>query len=267
MKKTLGLLYCLAACAAIARTPEEMKEDVNVITNRILAYVHGNIKLEAMRNFAKLHKLTKEELTQEILLAIDAMKGNPQMASRRRFGIDTLGEVGTTNAVPFLEALLRDRGEAPASPAHALLKCSGFSADGLNRIAAIMKVERKDDYWFKFSIYGQLSLEFHYGTPSPEIQKNIFDFLMEATTFETAVGAKHLDELLCREYPSFRESLPRLRMAQRLAASEQADGVKDGSYAMLARQLTEIPGIEKREKVEFVPKKLERKKEKLDPWY
>ena len=97
MKKTLGLLCCLAACAAIARTPEEMKEDVNVITNRILAYVHGNIKLEAMRNFAKLHKLTKEELTQEILLAIDAMKGNPQMASRRRFGIDTLGEVGTTS--------------------------------------------------------------------------------------------------------------------------------------------------------------------------
>ena len=62
MKKTLGLLCCLAACAAVARTPEEMKEDVNVITNRILAYVHGNTKLEAMRNFAKFHKLTKEEL-------------------------------------------------------------------------------------------------------------------------------------------------------------------------------------------------------------
>ena len=33
---------------------------------------------------------------------------------------------------------------------------------------------------------------------------------------QTAAGAGHLDGLLCREYPDFRESLPRLRMARRL---------------------------------------------------
>ncbi|MBQ7189836.1 MAG: hypothetical protein IJR99_10515 [Kiritimatiellae bacterium] len=267
MKKKLALFCCLAACAAFARTPEEMKEDVNVITNRILAYVHGNMKTNAMRNFAKLHKLTKEELTQEILLSIDAMKGNPQLVSRRRFGIDILGEFGTTNAVPFLENLLHDGNEAPSAPVGALIKCSGYSADGFNRIAGIMKEERKDDFWFKLSVYSQLSSKFEFGSPSPEIQKNMFDFLMEATTFETTAGAGHLDGLLCREYPAFRESLPRLRMAQRLAEKEKAGGVKDGTYTALARQLSGSPGIENRKKVEFVPKNLERKKEKLDPWY
>lgn len=225
-----------------AITQGELDDDVLSLTNSVggvFMLAHDEDVDEALKGMLNRPGRTPHDLSQALVLAAQGFKiGTGPFDGKMRLGIiSCLGDFGTTNAIPFLEDVMRNGDMDSARTAvWSFLGCIRRGITDFEGLTTVLKSDRKDDFDLHKAAYDACLIDVEYGEMSPETKAAYRDFLVKASSFDV-VGANILDAVSCRAFPDFADSPERLAMARRLAAEERIAGVANGRFASLAAEL------------------------------
>lgn len=218
------------------------QELMNSLTNAytgILRMEHADDQEGALKAILSRKGVSDEELSSALIQIVQdfASATNTSDACIRNFALDSLGQFGTANSMPFLwNLIVTGDGGFSAINAFVELGVLHIPEAGLPALSSALKTTDNIDLhkW----VYHLISSYLEYASISPSVEERerLCSFLLDATTFETQ-DAEHLDRLLCRVDPSYQESARRLQFASRMAILEHSNGQNNGYFSDIESQL------------------------------
>ena len=229
MKNSIFAL-CIVLCALCLstanaeRTPEQCAEDLQTLTNRILRLEHGDDILDALPRWAEREGISPDELSGELVLAAVAMGKSPDRESRiaREMAIGALGFCGTTNAIPYLESLVRsESGSAFDGAMNALMVLTKANAREVASVHRIVTQERGDDPGSLYGFYREMAHVLKWRELEPARAAQIRILLLKTAEASTD-WADVADEILCAHVAGYAKSEQRrMNLARALSVSGQ----------------------------------------------
>ena len=240
------LALCVACCvlcvlpARAERTPEQVAGDLAALTNRILRLEHGDDMLYALPRWAEREGLSKDELSRALVLAAEAFRGATNREDRfaRECAVDALGFCGTTNAVPYLESLVREESGAVFDGAmNALVILTKADAREIGAIHRIVTQDRGGDPGPLYGFYREMAHVLKWRDLDPGRASAIRTVLLE-TAGKTTDWSDVADEILCAHVSGYARSGQRRANLERALAAAKDVG-RDG--AKLERAIAALP--------------------------
>lgn len=273
--KNAALALCILHCAlfnpfASARTPEQAASDLFTVTNRILRLEHGDDMLDALPRWAKQEGLSTDELSGTLVRAAESLRGATNRADRFAYecAVGALGFCGTTNAIPYLESVVREEsGSVFDCAMNALVVLTKADAREIAEIRRIVMRDRRGDPGPLYGFYLEMSHVLKWRDLEPDKASAIRSILLD-TAAESANWADIADGILCSHVAGYAASAQRRTNLERAIA---ATGAAGRDLARLGKAVSDIPStsVEKAltvpdPSVEFGPKYPETAKPPLD---
>ena len=260
------LALCVANCmlcvlpARAERTPEQVAGDLAALTNRILRLEHGDDMLYALPRWAEREGLSKDELSRTLVLVAEAFRGATNREDRfaRECAVDALGFCGTTNAIPFLESLVRSETGATFDTAmNALMVLTKADPGETEAIRRIVTEDRRSDPGPLYGFYREMAHVLKWRNLDPDRATAIRTVLLD-TAGKTTDWSEVADEILCAHVSGYARSGQRKENLERALATAKASG-KDGAVLERAVATLSAPSEEAARtapdpSVEFGPK-------------
>ena len=222
------LALCILHCefcilpAHAERTPEQIASDLFVLTNRIFRLEHGDDALEALPVWAEREGLSPDELSGELVLAVQALRGSTNRADRtvREWAVGALGFHGTANAVPHLESLVRsESGTVFDCAMNALVVLTKADAREIGEIHRIVTRDRGGDPGPLYGFYREMAHVLKWRDLDPGRASAIRTILLD--TAETASDWSDVaDEILCAHVSGYENSDVRIANLRRALSAD-----------------------------------------------
>ena len=219
----------LCILPAAARTPEQTANDLFALTNRILRLEHGDDMLEALPRWAEREGLSADDLSRTLVLAADALRGatNREDLFSRKCAISALGFCGTTNAVPYLESLVKkETGPDFDIAMNALIILTKADGREIEEIRRIVTQDRRGDSAPLYGFYREMAHVLKWRTLDPKRASVIREILLDIAA-ESTDWPEVADEILCAHVSGYAASSQRQSNLERALASIRANG-RDG---------------------------------------
>lgn len=221
MKTFSSILLFVAILSAHADSPDMLAKDFLHLTNEVFRVEDADARQDFLEAFRKQRGLTPEALSEELLALAGQMSGQPSVSNFpvRRFVVESIGEIGSTNAVPGLLQIAREQsGAVSFSALRAGLRISNCSKEFLDSICPLLQPGTPSAYTFSREVLSEMDFQFQYANPSQSQKVRMLEFLKERTKSEIS-HADWLDRILCREDPTYGQGDERRQFANRMVSS------------------------------------------------
>lgn len=214
-------------CSAFAHadSPDVRTKDFLRLTNEVFRVEDPDARQDFLEAFRKQRGLTPEALSDELLALAGQLSDQPTISDFpiRRFVVESIGDLGSTNAIPGLLQIARERtGAVSFSALRAGLRIADCSKEFFDSIHPLIEAKNPSASSFSREVLSELDFQLQYANPSPDKKARMVDFLRERTKVEIK-HAGWLDRILCREDPSYGQGDLRRQFANRIVSALPED--------------------------------------------
>ena len=216
------ILFCTAVLLlsqAASNGQVAYEEDVHVITNQILRQYHDIG--DSMKGLQKQRNRTNDEMAEELMFVCNALAGNDELFSQRRYAFECLALFPSTNAIPFLvETFKWEDNACGYNAAVSYLRLSDYSEESIHIVEKWMK--KNNEWKGALSVYSRLSSKLDYGHLEEDTRGGIVAFFERRAESDTRY-ADWLDRILCKHLPGYEKSDRRRETVEAVLANPSAN--------------------------------------------